>query len=390
MRVIQINTTYDIGSTGRIVSGIDKGLINAGIESYVAYGYCNLQDYHHYKIINQLDSYCHNLRSRLMDGQGLFSTSKTKKLIEYINSINPEVIHLHNLHGNYLNYEILFKYLKKKDFKIVWTLHDCWPFTGHCAYFDMVGCDKWKTECYNCIQTKSYPPSIFIDNSKRNYRLKKQLFSSFGDRLTLVPVSEWLSGLIKDSFFKDTRVVTIRNGINLENFRKYEIQNSNLYILGVAAPWDKRKGLSDFMKLRNILDSSIEIVLVGLTTQQIKNLPSGIIGLERTNSVEELAKLYSGALAFVNTTYEDNYPTVNLESIACGTPVLTYKTGGSPESVNDRCGIVIAQGDIKGLNMAISEITNKKFDRSSLRSFAEENFNENDCFKSYLKLYQQL
>lgn len=390
MKVLQINTTYNIGSTGRIVAGIDNVLFNGGIDSYAAYGYGTLQDDHHQKIINQLDSYCHNICSRLTDGQGLYSSNKTKRFIDWIDALKPDVVHLHNLHGNYINYEILFNYLKKANCKIIWTLHDCWTFTGHCAYFDMVGCEKWKLECNNCPQQKKYPPSYFIDRSRENFNMKKKIFLSIKDKLTLVPVSNWLSGLIKDSFFSETKATVIHNGINLNYFRPYPSSDPDCYILGVAAPWDNRKGLTDFKRLREILKPSIGITLIGLSKQQLASLPSGIKGLERTNSVEELAKLYSGALAFVNTTYEDNYPTVNLESIACGTPVLTYKTGGSPESVNDCCGIVVGQGDIEGLNIAISEITNRKFDRSFLRSFAEENFNENDCFKSYLELYQQL
>lgn len=201
MKVLQINTTYNIGSTGRIVAGIDRVLVDAGIESYSAYGYGNLQDDRHYKIINQLDSYSHNICSRLTDGQGLFSSSKTKKLISYIDSVNPDVVQLHNLHGNYLNYEILFNYLRVKDCKVVWTLHDCWAFTGHCAYFDMAGCNKWKTQCCSCPQKKAYPPSVFVDYSRRNYNKKKELFLSLGKRLVLVPVSNWLSGLLKESFF---------------------------------------------------------------------------------------------------------------------------------------------------------------------------------------------
>lgn len=390
MKVLQINTTYNFGSTGRIVAGIDRVLAGACIESYVAYGYGNLQDTHHYKIINQLDSYSHNICSRLTDGQGLFSSYKTKKLINYIDDINPDVVQLHNLHGNYLNYGILFNYLRIKDCKVVWTLHDCWAFTGHCAYFDMVGCNKWKIQCCNCPQKNAYPPSVFADCSRRNYNKKKELFLSLGKRLVLVPVSNWLSDLLKESFFAGTSIKVIHNGINLEKFKIYQKINVRPYILGVAAPWNKRKGLSDFIKLREILDPAIDIVLVGLSKQQIESLSNGIEGVEHTNSIEELAKLYSGAIAFVNTTYEDNYPTVNLEAIACGTPVITYKTGGCVESVNSDCGVVVEQGYVNDLIKAISLIRNRSFQFRSddLRSFAESNFNEVDCFKSYLNLYK--
>lgn len=388
MKVLQINTTYNIGSTGRITAGIDKVLVQAGIDSYCAFGYGNKEDNHHYRIINKIDSYMHNFLSRLTDGQGLHSTHRTKQLINWVETIKPDIVHLHNLHGNYLNYEVFFEYLKIKSCKVIWTLHDCWSFTGHCAYFDMVGCGKWKNGCNSCPQSKCYPPSL-VDNSHKNYQLRKKLFTALGDRLTIVPVSNWLARLLGESYFSKTNVVTIHNGINLENFRRYEVEKKQPYILGVAAPWDKRKGLSDFVKLRDILDPTIGITLVGLTPSQISCLPKGIIGVERTNNVAELAKLYCGAIALVNTTYEDNYPTVNLESIACGTPVITYNTGGSPESVTDGCGMIVPQGDILSLKEAISDISKSKCNPAALIDFASANFNENDCFKSYLHLYNR-
>lgn len=391
MKVLQINTTYNLGSTGRIVAGIDHVLLNAGVESYSAYGYGELQDAHHYKIINQVDSYKHNICSRLTDGQGLFSRAKTEKLINYIDGVNPDVVHLHNLHGNYLNYEILFDYLRIKGCRVIWTLHDCWSFTGHCAYFDMAGCDKWKSQCRNCPQVQSYPPSLFIDRSRNNYERKKRVFLSLGEKLVLVPVSNWLSGLLADSFLAKMNRTVIHNGINIDSFKVSKRVKDRSYVLGVAASWDKRKGLSDFIKLREVLDPAINIVLVGLSKKQISLLPKGIRGIERTNSTEELAMFYSEAIAFINTTYEDNYPTVNLESIACGTPVVTYETGGSVESVNGDCGLIVKQGDIYRLAEVINLICNKSIEFSSqnLRSFAERNFNEIDCFKSYLNLYSQ-
>ena len=391
MKVLQINTTYNIGSTGRIVSGIDEILTKAGIESYVAYGYGLLRDKRHYRIINKFDSYCHNLMSRLTDGQGLYSTAKTRKFIKCVDKIEPDIIHLHNLHGNYFNYRIFFEYLRTKKCKVVWTLHDCWPFTGHCAYFDMANCDKWQDGCDKCPQVKCYPPAM-CDNSTRNYELRRKLFTALGDRLVLVPVSNWLSGLVKKSFFKHSNVVVIHNGINLRSFVRNICKESDSYILGVAAPWDTRKGLKDFYKLREILPTSIGITLVGLTSKQIKELPCGITGIERTESIAELTQLYSGAIALINTTYEDNYPTVNIEAIACGTPVVTYQTCGSPESVNDLCGIVVPQGDVLGLKEAIEYIKShpNKYRDNDLIAFAAEHFDQNKCFSAYLKLYKNI
>ncbi|CCY49862.1 putative glycosyltransferase [Bacteroides sp. CAG:189] len=391
MRVLQINTTYNIGSTGRIMAGIDKILIDAGIESYCAFGHGNQVNDHHYRIINSLGSKIHNVCSRLTDSQGLHSTNKTRKFLRWVESVQPEVVHLHNLHGNYLNYQLLFEYLKTSECKVVWTLHDCWPFTGHCAYFDMAGCNKWKSGCYNCPQTKCYP-SALIDQSKRNFNLRKRLFSEIGNRLTMVPVSNWLAGLLRESFFCNVSIKTIHNGINLDNFRRHSLSSDNPYILGVAAQWGERKGLRDFIKLRDILDSSIGITLVGLTKSQIQGLPSGILGIERTESIDALAKLYSGAIAYVNMTYEDNYPTVNLEAEACGTPVVTYRTGGSPESVPVNMGIIVEQGDVQGVNDAIRDILRSPelFDANHIIERSKELHNENACFLSYLKLYTKV
>ena len=392
MKVLQINTTYGLGSTGRIVSGIDNILQEKGIESYVGYGYGNLVDDHHYKIINQIDSYIHNALSRLFDGQGLMSTMKTKRFVKWVDHVSPDVIHLHNLHGNFFNYEVLFDYLMKTNCKVIWTLHDCWTFTGHCAYFDMAGCEKWKTQCDHCPQTKCYPPS-FLDRSKRNYNLKKRLFTGLGDRLVLIPVSNWLEGLLKESFFCNTRVQTIHNGINLSNFVPCPTGKGNKYVLGVAGVWDERKGMKDFIKLRGLLDKSVDIMLVGLTKKQIQSLPDGIKGISRTNSLAELAQLYSDALVTVNPTYEDNYPTVNLESIACGTPVITYRTGGSPESVDERCGVVVNKGDIQSVKTVIDNIIKQEchlYDSNTLRQYAISHFDEASCFLNYIDLYHYL
>ena len=391
MRVLQINTTYGLGSTGRIVAGIDNLLKNNGIESYVGYGYGDLDDSHHFKIINKLDSYLHNILSRIFDGQGLFTYRKTKRFVKWIDQISPDVIHLHNIHGNFLNYKVLFDYIKKTNCKVIWTLHDCWTFTGHCAYFDIVACNKWKIKCQSCPQKNSYPPS-FIDRSLNNFTLKKELFTSITNRLILVPVSNWLSSLLKDSFFSDVTVQTIHNGINIHSFTPQTQVTCKPYILGVAAVWDKRKGMNDFFELRKFLNESIDIVLVGVSNKQIKSLPPGIIGLERTNSIKELAALYSNAIAIVNPTYEDNYPTVNLESISCGTPVITYNTGGSPESVDSSCGFVVNKGDIYSIVNCINEIIDNpiKFDCDKLRKYALEHFDEKKCFAAYLELYKIL
>jgi glycosyltransferase involved in cell wall biosynthesis len=288
----------------------------------------------------------HGLQTRIFDNHGMASKIATKKLIKQIKQINPNIIHLHNIHGYYLNYAILFEYLNELNIPIVWTLHDCWSITGHCTYFSFVGCNKWKSECYSCPQKKSYPTSWFIDRSKENFRLKKKHFTSLSN-MTIVPVSNWLSDLIKESYLHKYPIRTIHNGIDLSVFKPsdsekfksmYNIQNKFI-LLGVANKWELRKGLKDFVELSNLLDSDYKIVLVGLSRKQIEQLPDNILGIERTESVEGLAEIYSAGDVFLNPTYEDNFPTTNLEALACGTPVITYETGGSPEAIDESTGI---------------------------------------------------
>lgn len=392
MKIFQINTTYNIGSTGRIVSGLERVIENAGHQSVVAYGYGERNDDEHFKIITKFDSYCHNIASRLTDSQGLHSAGKTKNLIDYIKEQAPDIIHLHNLHGNYLNYPLLLEFLCDYDSKIVWTLHDCWPFTGHCAYFDRIGCMQWIKGCEKCPQHNSYPPSI-MSCSRHNFLIKETLYKRLYNKMTIVPVSNWLAALLQQSILKHCNIKTVHNGINLDNFRPVESKLSNPpYVLGIAFPWDKRKGLSDFIRLRTILNEKIKIVLVGLSQKQIKQLPVGITGFSRISSLNELCALYSGAIALINTTYEDNYPTVNLESIACGTPVITYKTGGSPESISDKTGAVVNKGDIYAIKKYAEDILNGdlQFPTDVLVKEAKQNFDERECFNKYLDLYQSL
>lgn len=341
----------------------------------------------------------HGLQTRLFDRHGLASKTATNKLVQQIEKINPDIIHLHNIHGYYLNIEILFRFLKQANIPVVWTLHDCWPITGHCVYFDYAGCSKWKTECSRCPQKTTYPASYFLDRSYKNFNLKKELFSSVTD-LTLVPVSNWLADILKESFLKNTPVKVIHNGINTgifqpvtnQTFRsKYKL-NGKFIILGVASVWSPRKGLRDFVELSKKLDSGYQIILVGLSKEQIKNLPNQIIGIEKTENVQQLAELYSASDVFLNPTYEDNFPTTNLESMACGTPVVTYKTGGSPEAINERTGLVVGKGDLKGLVAAIQQIKakGKKFYTEACVKHTNHLFNKKDRYQEYLDLYETI
>ena len=342
MRFLMINSVCGVKSTGRICTDIAEMLEKEGHECKIAYGRESVpQKYqkHAVRIGNELGVNIHAGLSRIFDDCGFHSYFATKKFVRWVKEYNPDIIHLHNLHGYYLNLEILFDYLRTCGKKIIWTLHDCWAFTGHCSNFSFVGCDKWKTQCEHCVQKKTYPKSMLVDNCHRNFEKKKQLFTGIPN-LTIVTPSKWLAGLVKESFLKDYPIKVIHNGIDLNvfkptssNFReRYNLENKKI-ILGVASVWDDRKGFKDFLKLSELIDDNTRIVLVGVNDKQIKLLSPKIIGIRRTNSTKELAEIYTAADVFFNPTYEDNYPTVNLEAQACGTPVITYNTGGSIESV---------------------------------------------------------
>ncbi len=390
MKVFQINSTCGYGSTGRIAVQIQKEVENNGGEGIIAFGRNNAPDgVNSYRIGSDLDVKLHGALSRITDRQGFYSSGATKKLIEKIKDYNPDIIHLHNIHGYYLNVKMLFDFLAEYGKPIVWTLHDCWAFTGHCAHFVSADCEKWKNGCYSCPLKKEYPASLVMDNSKKNYNDKKNLFTR-PKNITLVTPSKWLGDFVKDSFLGKYPEKVINNGIDIGVFKptqsdfkkKYEIEDKKI-ILGVTNVWTDKKGLHDFYKLSEMIDNDYKVVLVGLTDAQLTELPKGIIGIKRTSSIKELAEIYTAADVFVNATYEDNYPTTNLEAISCGTPVITYNTGGSPESVTEGNGFCVPQGDINALCEAI-----KKAD--GCKNFDAQAFDASSKYKEYVELYMEL
>ena len=343
MKVVQINT-FSNKSTGSIMMNIHNKLKNEGIESYVVWGRGRLEKEENEIFMNdKLGVYFHGLYTRITDKTGFASNTSTKRLLKKLDEIKPDIIHLHNIHGYYINIEMLFNYIKKNNIKVIWTLHDCWAFTGHCSHFEFIGCEKWKTRCNNCPQSKLYPKS-FKDNSEWNYQKKKELFT--GLNMIIVTPSEWLANLVKKSFLKEYEVKIINNGIDTDifkpresNFReKYDLQDKKI-ILGVASDWTKEKGFYDFIHLSKIVNNDEKIVLVGLNDRQLKKLPDNIIGIKRTENATQLAQIYTAADIYFNPTYADTFPTTNLEANACGIPVITYNTGGSPESA--KVGMVI-------------------------------------------------
>ena len=396
--LFQINSSCNRGSTGRIAELIGRKAKEIGLECYIAYGRHFLPtELHPIKIGNTFYNGVHMAASRIMDNHGLLSIEPTKQLVSEMKAIKPDIVHLHNIHGYYINYKILFEYLIEANMPVVWTLHDCWPFTGHCCHFEFVGCDRWKTGCYKCPGLSVYPKSHLMDKSRRNYALKKELFTGIIERLTIVPVSEWLEGLVKKSFLKDANIETIHNGVDTTVFRVMEERSPKLpegkkIVLAVASVWDSKKGYDDLSKISKKLPEDYQMVVVGLSAKQVKALPPSIIGIERTDSVDQLASIYSTADVYINPTYEDNFPTTNLEALACGTPVITYSTGGSAEAINAETGASVKQGDIEGLCEAIKKFSS--IDRSKIKILCRkrvlDNFEMNNCYSKYIDLYESL
>jgi len=397
--ILHVNVAKNSGSTGRIADQLSLFAQSKGWESYVAHGSrYNLDGGAKGIIVSRpFAEYLHFFISLLTDGQGFGSIKGTKDLVRWIEEKKPDIIHLHNIHGYYINYPILFRYLSANHIPVIWTLHDCWPFTGHCTYFDIIGCEKWETGCSNCPQVSSYPRSL-IDRSKRNYKKKQQLFTSVSNMI-IVPVSEWLHGLVSKSFLSKYPIRTIHNGIDLNifypsesGFRKRNALEGKFVILGVADGYGKRKGLSDFNTLSARFGSEVKIVLVGLSESDRKSVSSNILGIGHTTNRQELVDIYSTADVYVNPTREDNFPTTNIEALACGTPVITYRTGGSSEAIDDLSGIVVEKGDVEGLVRAIETVKRKgkSYYSKACRKRAESNFNKEDRSEDYVRLYEEI
>lgn len=392
--LLQINVTANWGSTGKIAEQIGLCAMAHGWNSYIAYGrMMNPSQSHLVKIGNKLDTYLHYAEQRICDNEGLCSHGATNRLICQIETIKPDVVQLHNIHDHYLNYRLLFEFLNKTDIKVVWTFHDCWAFTGHCFHFVTKKCERWKTQCYDCILKNEYPKT-FLDRSRTNYELKKHLFGGCKN-LTIVSVSGWMEVFVRESFLKNKRIELIKNGVDLKTFNlvcaKLSIKEGKFHVIAVSNGWSPNKGELDIYKLRDMLPQrEYVITMVGLSAEQASKLPVGIKGIQCTQNIQELVQLYSEADVMINPTYADTFPTVNLEALACGTPVITYRTGGSPEAVDEKTGVVVEQGDVKGLAEAIRKLKKRPLSSVDCRKRAEECFDRNKCFEKYLNLYQNL
>ena len=394
MKVVQINATCGYGSTGKIAVDISKFLTEKNIENYVFYA----ENESEYPLgIRYADNRylkIQALKTRVFGNYGFQARYATKSLLKKLDEIKPDIIHLHNLHSHNINLELLFKYIKKNSIKTIWTFHDCWAITGCCAYFDYIDCKGWKKDCKDCPKWREM--SWFFNRTEELFKKKKELFS--GIDLTIVTPSEWLKGLVEQSFLKECETYVINNGIDLSvfsptesDFRKRYGLGGKKVLLGVAMGFDgNRKGFYDFLKLAERLDEKHVLVLVGVSENQKRSLPEGIIGIERTENQKELARVYTSADIFVNLTYEDNFPTVNLEALACGTPVITYRSGGSAEVADDKVAFSAGKGDLDGVISSINKIEKNEKLSKMCRISAENAFDKNYCFEKYLDLYDRV
>lgn len=395
MKVLQINGVYPNGSTGTIVYGLKIIQENNGIEGYIACGNGHLKNKYVYPMQNSLCLKINILKTRIFGRHGFYNKHATNNLIAWIESIDPDIIHLHNLHGHYINIDILFCYLKKFNKPVVWTMHDCWPITGHCAHFDYIGCQKWKTGCHNCVLQHSYPKSYIFDRSKALWKDKRKIFTGLNNLIIVTP-SMWLSNIVKQSFLNEYPTIVIHNGIDNDVFKpvqstlrqKLGLENA-FVVLGMANKWMQQENLEVVSYLLNRLPSDVKIVLIG-KCNTIKM--GGVISIPFIKDPKILAEYYSLANVFVNITLEDTFPTVNLEALSCGTPLITYETGGSTECVNYNTGKLIPQLDKRRLYEAIMEIKDagKSTYTKNCVNFAKNNYNKNKQLSKYIDVYYYL
>lgn len=399
--LLQISIEVNSGSVGRIAEQIGETVLENGWSSYITYARNNNHSKSEViKIGNKLDLYWHGLETRIFDNHCFSSKSATEDLINRIKEIKPDIIHLHHLHGYFINIEILFDYLRESNIPIVWTFHDCWSFTGHCTHFDFVGCEKWKTECYNCEQKSEYPKSLLFDRSKQNFIDKERIFNSVKN-LTIVSVSKWLSEKVNESFLRNHESRIIYNGVNLERFYPKDTRSKidELYgtkdkflLLGVATTWETRKRLEDFIELSSLLVETFIIVLIGLSTEQIKKLPKNVIGIERTDSQDELCAFYSAADLFLNLSVEETFGLTTAEALACGVPSIVYNATACPELVNEDTGFIVEKQDLNALVKAIkkSRRLGKSHYANACRNRAVSLFDKNERFLEYFNLYNEI
>lgn len=395
-----INSVSGYGSTGSICEDIASVLENQGHECYIAYGQLTTAYKKSFKIGTVLENHMHNIGSRVLGKQGYFTKKGTKKLISFIEEVNPDVIHLHNLHGNYLNIELLFNYLILSKTSVVWTLHDCWAFTGKCAHYTDVKCYKWQTHCNTCPQVKKYPPSLFFDRSSEMFYDKKKWFTSIS-KMTIIPVSNWLAGEVRSSFFNKFPIIPVYNWIEHEAFKNVEDENfSTVYnldpakftIVLVSASWHKTDvKWEDALKLSDMIDSDMQLLMIGNVSSP-KLLPKNIKHIPYLNGKEELVKAYSFSDVYVHLSTEDTFGKVIAEAMSCGIPAIVYDSTACPEILGENCGYVVEKRNVAQIFEATQRIKEKgkKHFSESCRKRVIENFDFNANINETIAIYKSM
>lgn len=393
MKILQINAVYGFRSTGIIIKDIAIALKKEGHEAYFAYQTANERPENGYLIGNKFVWKWHALYSRVFGRQAYASKSSTKKLLKWIDTVQPDVVHLHNLHSNYINLNLLCDYLVEKNIATVITLHDCWYFTGKCSHYVAVGCDKWQKSCGNCPRLKQEQASLFFDNTSKVLKDKIKHLNSIPN-LTIVGCSHWITEELKKSHLKPNKIEVIYNGVDTKIFtpHKSDFRDKNsignqFLIMGMADKWctDKNKEIVQQI-IQNNLDS--KIVIVGCKESQkeeFKNVRN-VIALGYITDRKELSDIYAASDVFVNLTHADTLPTVNMESICCGTPVITFDCCGSPELVDGDSGYIIKENDSRALLERLDMLRNKALQFNVLEK--QKKFDKDTCYQRYLDIYK--
>lgn len=398
-RLLLINVALNWGSTGKIAEGIASLARTQGWEVYVAHGarYKNTSYTPSIQVSSKVGEWIHYIESSLFDAQGLGSRYETRQFLTKVEEIKPDIVHIHNIHGCFINYPLLFRYLKQHSIPVVWTLHDCWAMTGHCTHFMRTNCKKWQTGCNHCPQKRTFPATYLLDRSERNYALKKELFTSI-PVMHITTVSNWLQRIAEASYLKKYPITVVPNGIKPEVFKpepsdikeRYGLQGKKL-LLAVAIGLDERKGLYDYIELSGKLPADYQLMLVGLTEEEQKALPRGIIGVKRTNGTKELAAYYSAADVLLSLSYEETFGLTIVEAMACGTPAIAYDNTAQPELITSETGKVIPTGDTDAVLKAIEEVCSKPMESYSAacRTHSLE-YDEKVSYQKYLDIYSTI
>ena len=394
-----INVALNWGSTGKIVEGIGSLAKSRGWEVYVAHGarYKNRSSLKAIQISSMAEEWIHYIESSLFDAQGLGSRCATRRLLRKLDEIRPDLVHIHNIHGCFLNYPLLFNYLRDKQIPVVWTLHDCWAMTGHCVHFERTHCEKWKTMCEKCPQKKDFPTSYLLDCSKRNFTLKKQLFTSMGT-MRITTVSAWLKGVAERSYLNKFPIEVVPNGVDTNRFvysekdvkNRFHIEKKKL-VLAVASGFGERKGVFDYASLSRILTDEYQLMLVGVNDHDRKVLPQSVIAVSRANGSEELAAFYSAADVLLSLSYEETFGLTVVEAMACGTPAIVYDNTAQPELITPETGLIVESGNVEKVKEAIKIVCSKgKSHYSKACRNHALGYDEMRSYNKYLEIYEEL